>query len=76
MEDIKLFSSNTCKECVELKKYLNENNVEYIEYNISGNDRNRKNLIELGYMSIPVLIINGNHVLGFDKNRIDTLLNL
>ena len=28
----------------------------------------------MGYMSIPVLIIDGEHVLGFDLNRIESLL--
>ncbi|MCU9809849.1 glutaredoxin family protein [Paraclostridium sp. AKS46] len=50
--------------------------MDYTEYNISGNDENRKTLIKLGYMSVPVLLIDGNHVLGFDKTRIDSLLEL
>ncbi len=28
----------------------------------------------MGYMSVPVILINGEHVLGFDKFRIDELL--
>jgi len=74
MRKVKVFSSDTCKQCVELKRYLKENNIEYAEYNISGNDENRKALIKLGYMSVPVLLIDGNHVLGFDKTRIECLL--
>ena len=76
MKKIETFSSDKCKQCIELKKYLKEKNINYIEYNISGNDENRKTLINLGYMSVPVLLIDGNHVLGFDKTRIDSLLEL
>ena len=75
MNKIEVFSSDTCKYCVELKDYLKENNVEYIEYNISRDEEARRNLIKLGYMSVPVTLINGNHVLGFDKLRIRQLLN-
>lgn len=28
----------------------------------------------MGYMSIPVILIDGEHVLGFDLNRIESLL--
>lgn len=75
MNKVEVFSSDTCKYCVELKDYLNEHNVEYIEYNISRDEEARRNLIKLGYMSVPVTLINGNHVLGFDKLRIRQLLN-
>ena len=75
MNKVEIFSSDTCKYCVELKDYLKENNVEYIDYNISIDEEARRNLIKLGYMSVPVTLINGNHVLGFDKLRIRQLLN-
>lgn len=75
MNKVEVFSSDTCKYCIELKTYLKENNVDYIEYNISKNEEARKNLIKLGYMSVPFLLINGKHVLGFDKSRIKQLLN-
>ena len=75
MNKVEVFSSDTCKYCVELKDYLKEHNVEYIEYNIFRDEEARRNLIKLGYMSVPVTLINGNHVLGFDKLRIRQLLN-
>ena len=75
MNKVEVFSSDTCKYCVELKDYLKEHNVEYIEYNISRDEEARRNLIKLGYMSVPVTLINGKHVLGFDKLRIRQLLN-
>ena len=75
MKKVEVFSSNTCKNCVDLKNYLKANNIEYIEYNISKDQEARKNLIQLGYMSVPVILIGGEHVLGFDRIRIDQLLN-
>lgn len=75
MNKVEVFSSDTCKYCVDVKEYLKENSIEYIEHNISKDEEARKNLIKLGYMSVPVLLINENHVLGFDKLRIKQLLN-
>lgn len=74
MKKVEIFSSDTCIKCVEVKKYLKEKNIEYIEYNISRNEEARRNLVKLGYMSVPVLLIDGNHVLGFDIDRINQLL--
>ncbi|CEP44242.1 glutaredoxin family protein [Paraclostridium sordellii] len=74
MKKVEIFSSDICIKCVEVKKYLKEKNIEYIEYNISRNEEARRNLIKLGYMSVPVLLIDGNHVLGFDIDRINQLL--
>ena len=74
MKKVEVFSSNTCKNCVDLKNYLKANNIEYTEYNISKDQEARKNLIQLGYMSVPVTLIDGEHVLGFDLNRIESLL--
>ena len=34
MKKVEIFSSDTCIKCVEVKKYLKEKNIEYIEYNI------------------------------------------
>ena len=65
-------SENARKSIVNACEYYN---VEYIEYNISRDEEARRNLIKLGYMSVPVTLINGNHVLGFDKLRIRQLLN-
>ena len=75
MKKVEVFSSNICKNCVDLKNYLKANNIEYTEYNISKDQEARKNLIQLGYMSVPVTLIDGEHVLGFDRIRIDQLLN-
>ena len=57
------------------KEYLKNRNVEYKEHNISKNSESRKELIRMGYMSVPVLIIDGEHVLGFDLKRMEMLLD-
>lgn len=73
---VELYSSNTCGYCNMAKDYFNEKNIEYVEYNISEDIKARKNLMKMGYMSVPVIVIDGNEVLGFDKERIEDLLNI
>ena len=57
MNKVEVFSSDTCKYCVELKDYLKEHNVEYIEYNISRDEEARRNLIKLGYTNCLLSLI-------------------
>lgn len=75
MKKVDIYTSDTCPQCVKAKEYLKDNNVEYIEHNISRNSEARKELIGMGYMSIPVMIIDGEHVLGFDLSRMKLLLD-
>lgn len=74
MKDIEIYTSNTCPQCIKVKEFFKSKNIGYIEYNISDNLENKKRLIGMGYMSIPLTIINGNHVLGLDIARINRLL--
>ena len=76
MNKVEMYTSDTCIQCIKAKEFLKNNNIEYIEHNIFKNSEARKELIRMGYMSIPVTIINEQHVLGFDLNRMKTLLGI
>ena len=76
MNKVEMYTSDTCIQCIKAKEFLKNNNIEYVEHNISKNSDARKELIRMGYMSIPVTIINEQHVLGFDLNRMKTLLGI
>ena len=76
MKKVELYTSDTCPNCVKLKEYLKENKIEYIEYNISKSVKHKRDLIQEGFMSVPVMKIDGNYVLGFDIPRIKNLLDL
>lgn len=71
---VELYTSNTCGYCNMAKDYFNEKNISYVEYNISEDANARKDLMKMGYMSVPVILIDGREVLGFDRDRIEDLL--
>lgn len=75
MNNIEIYSSDECKECKKAKEYFKENGIEYIEHNVFKDIEAKRKLIGMGYMSLPLIIINDKHVLGFDLNRIKELLN-
>lgn len=75
MADVVIFSSNTCPYCVAAKEYLEEKGVSYVEKNIQTDKAARNELMKMGHMGVPVLLIDGEEVVGFDKPKIDQLLD-
>ena len=76
MKKIEMYTSDTCPNCVKLKEFLKKNNIEYTEYNISKSEKYRKELIKEGFLSVPVMKIDNDYVLGFDVPMIKLLLSL
>ncbi len=73
---VEIYTSNTCGYCHMAKDYFNEKNIEYVEKNVSEDTEARKKLMKMGYMSVPVILIEDEVILGFDKPKIDELLGL
>ena len=69
-----MYTSNTCPHCHTAKEYLNENNIEYDEKNISTDIEARKELMKRGIRGVPTFIIDKEVVVGFDEMRIERLL--
>lgn len=76
MKNVIVYSSDTCGYCHAVKKYLESNDIKYTEKNVSTDEVARKELMKLGYMGVPIIMINDDVVQGFDKNRIQELLEL
>ncbi|MBA5850332.1 glutaredoxin family protein [Clostridium sp. cel8] len=73
---VDIFTSSTCQYCHMAKEFFKENNVDFVEHNITTDPEARKELVAKGYRGVPVIVINGEYILGFDKNRISSLLGL
>ena len=76
MNKVEIYTSDTCGFCHEAKDFFKESNIEYIEHNISTDVEAKKELIKKGYRSVPVININGEEMMGFDKEKVTTLLGL
>ena len=66
MKKIEIYTSDTCIQCKKAKEYFQKNNLEFIEYNISSNQEYKKELIKKGYLSVPVIVVERQDILGFD----------
>lgn len=74
MEKVVVYSSDTCPYCTLAKDYLTELGVEYEEKNIQRDNEARKELMEMGHMGVPVIVIGEEEIVGFDKAKIDDIL--
>ena len=76
MKKIEIYTSDTCIQCKKAKEYFQNNNLEFIEYNISSNQEYKRELIKKGYLSVPVIVVEGQDILGFDLTRIKQLTGI
>lgn len=76
MEKVLVYTSDTCPYCVAAKEFLSENNVEFEERNVTSSEAARNELIEKGYRGVPVIVVGEEEIVGFDKNKLTSLLAL
>lgn len=77
MNNIKVYTTNQCPWCIKVKNYLNSKNINYEEVNVGVNRAAAVEMVsKSGQMGVPVIDINGSIIVGFDKIRIDSLLDL
>jgi glutaredoxin-like YruB-family protein len=74
---LKIYSTPTCVYCKTLKEYLKRNNVAFSDIDVSEDEKELQHMIKIsGQMGVPVVEIDENVVVGFDKTKIDKLLKL
>lgn len=76
MNRVKIYTSDRCIQCKQAKEYLKNKDINFIEYDISKNQEYKRELIKKGYLSVPVIVVNDQDILGFDLPRINKLLNI
>ena len=77
MAAVKIYSTPNCPYCKLAKQFLTENNISFEDIDVSSNQLAAQEMIgRSGQMGVPVIDIDGQLVVGFDKNKIKQLLNL
>jgi glutaredoxin len=60
--------------CDTVKEFLSQKGLNYVERDIATDPAAIAELEELGYMTTPVTVIDGEVVIGFDRDRLEHLL--
>ena len=72
-----VFSTPTCSFCKKAKQHLRQNNVPFKDVDVSKDNAAARDMDRRsGQRGVPVLVIGGKMVVGFDRPNIDRLLNL
>ena len=72
---VTLYSAPWCGFCVAVKRYLDEKGVKYTEKDVDQDRSYAEEAVQKsGQMGIPVLDIDGQIVVGYDRPTIDRLL--
>ena len=72
---VEIYSTPTCPYCIKAKKFFKENKIKFIDYNVAEDQEMAKKMVEkTGQMGVPVIVIDGEIVIGFDKPKIEKLL--
>lgn len=74
MKNIKIYSSSTCTNCTAAKEYIKEKGYDYEEKNVSLDAEAKKELLSMGYMGVPIIFIDDEVVVGFNRSKLDELL--
>jgi len=74
---IKVYSTPTCVYCVTLKKFLTDKKIKFEAIDVSQSDQDLQEMVDKsGQMGVPVIDIDGQIIVGFNKNKIEELLNI
>lgn len=72
-----IFTTPTCTYCKQVKRYLIEKKVRFKEVDVSRNTKAAQDMMrKSGQQGVPQLWINDRPIVGFDRPKIDKMLNL
>lgn len=72
-----MFSTPTCSFCNTAKRYFREKRIRFKDIDVSRDQSAAKDMQRrTGQTGVPVILINNRPVIGFDKNKIDRMLNI
>ncbi|MDP2656446.1 MAG: glutaredoxin family protein [bacterium] len=74
---VTIYSTPTCGYCKLAKSFFNEYKVAYTEKDVSQDIKAQEEMIaKSNQMGVPVIDVNGEIVVGFDQDRLATLLDI
>lgn len=72
-----VYSTPTCPHCTSLKNYLKKNQVQFRDIDVSKDQKMAQELVrKSGQQGVPQTEINGKIIVGFNRPKIDEMLEL
>ena len=75
--NVTVYSTPTCPWCITMKNYLRQHKISFTDIDVSADPAKARELLNrTGQTGVPQAEINGEMVVGFDKAKINRLLNI
>ena len=72
---IKIYSTSWCPSSVKAKRFFEMKWWEYQEINVADKHEDREEVMRVsGQRTVPVIDIDGEIIVGFDKNKIESAM--
>jgi glutaredoxin 3 len=72
-----VYSTTWCAYCRMAKEYLQSKGIEFKDIDVEKDSAAAKDIVaKTGQMGVPVIEVNDQIILGFDRPRLDTALGL
>lgn len=77
MKKVKIYSTPTCVYCNMAKQFFKEKGIKYEEYDVAADLKKRKEMVDIsGQMGVPVIVVDEDVMVGFDKQTLSTSLGI
>jgi glutaredoxin 3 len=77
MAKVTIYSTPTCVYCKMAKEFFAKNNIAYEEHDVASDAAARKEMFDKTHqMGVPVIVIDKEVIIGFDKGALETALGL
>ena len=73
---VTLYSTSWCGACKQAKAFLNQHGIAYLEYDVEKSDEGRQQFVALGGRGVPLIVIDGTVIKGFNPVEMKRLLDL
>jgi glutaredoxin 3 len=72
---IKIYTTPTCHHCIDAKTFFKEKGLDFENIDVSSDEKAGAEMVEKsGQMGVPVIFINDEMIIGFDKEKVEKLL--
>ncbi len=76
-KSVTVYSTSTCPWCIRAKQFLRDNHIPFKDLDVAGDQLAADEMAaKTGQMGVPVLDIDGEIIIGFDREKIKSALGL
>ncbi|HPM42854.1 MAG TPA: glutaredoxin domain-containing protein [Candidatus Omnitrophota bacterium] len=74
---VTIYSTPTCPFCIRAKQFLKDNKIEFTDYDVGSDQKKAQEMMKkTNQMGVPVIDIEGQIIIGFDREKIKQVLGI